>query len=385
MPSPFRPLAWFLLLCCALVFTACKKHDHGAPAIGSLTPPKATVFVLGQSGDTTKYWKNGIGTVLAGPAGTFGGAQSMSVNGADVYAAGSADASPSSGMAEVWKDGTASTLPNSTGNAGAVSITVSGGDVFVAGVTSYPLTSNVPYTTMSANYPPAGTVATVWKNGVAMNLPGNGYIGLAGGNANVDYSEYVSGILVAGTDVYVAGGSHQYVQGVDSSFQFSKFWKNGVAVNLTKGLVDSSRGQVTGYPVTTGIFVAGNDVYVAGSLTGTAAAAALYWKNGTALLLGQSGFPSGASSVFVAGSDVYVAGFVDSNATSYATYWKNGAKVTLGPNSRGGVASAITVFGQDVYVAGSETVNDTTYVTYWKNGVATHLGTNGRAYSIVVQ
>ena len=207
MPSPLRPLAFLLFFCCGFAFTACKKHDHGASVIGPPTPPKATVFVLGQSGDTTKYWKNGVGTVLAEPAGTFGSAQSMFVNGADVYAAGFAEASPTSGSAEVWKDGAASALPDTTGYAGAVAITVSGGDVYVAGTTYYPIPSNVPYTTMSAHYPPGGTVATVWKNGVAMNLPGNGYIGLAGGNANVEYSEYVSGIFVAGTDVYVAGGS----------------------------------------------------------------------------------------------------------------------------------------------------------------------------------
>jgi len=384
MSSPFRPLAFLLFFYGVFGSAACKKHGHDV-TIGKPSPPQPDVYVLGTDVDTTKYWKNGVATILPRPAGTSGGAQSMFVNGVDVYAAGFAEVSPLSGTAEVWKDGAASALPDTTGSAGAEAIMVSGGDVYVAGVTSYPLTSNVPYTTRTAPYPTGGTVGTVWKNGVAMNLPGNGYIGLSGGNANVVYSEYVSGIFVAGTDVYVTGGSHQYMQGVDSSYQFSRYWKNEVAVNLTKGLVESSGGQVTGYPVTTGIFVAGSDVYVAGSLTGTGAAAALYWKNGTPLLLGQSGFPSGASSVFVAGSDVYVAGFTDSNSTSYATYWKNGAKVTLGPKSQSGIATAITVFGQDVYVAGAETVNDTAYVTYWKNGVPTHLGTNGRAYSIAVK
>ncbi|GGA97040.1 hypothetical protein GCM10011511_20430 [Puia dinghuensis] len=310
----------------------------------------------------------------------------MAINGFDIYVAGNAVISGSSTGAFYWKDGVITHLPDTTGNASAFAVAVSGGDVYVAGTTYYPQNSHTPYTTPTALYPPTGYIVTVWKNGIPMNLPGNALgPGVVHGNGERLYAEYVSGLAISGSDVYVAGGSNEFVQGLDSTYQFARYWKNGVPVNLTKGLVESSGGRVISYPETTGISVAGTDVYVSGAIDGASQNQSLYWKNGEVTRLSQPGSFSRANSIYVTGNDVYVAGYVDSNNTSYATYWKNGARVTLGLGSRGSNANYITVFHGDVYVAGSEDVNGTSYVTYWKNGAANHLGVNGEAYSIAVE
>jgi hypothetical protein len=371
-----------ILLSAVMGLIACKKHHET-----NTTPPSPTVYVLGSSGDTTEYWKNGVATVLtAGGSGTFS-VSAMTVSDSDVYVAGQMVTGVASNNlelahAEYWKNGVGVALPDSTGLAMASGIYVDGADVYVAGSMFYNFQSTTPYTTSTAVYPKAGWVPNYWHNGVPVQLPGQALPGGPLDSISDVYSEYVSGIYVAGGSVYVAGGSNEYYDGVPSSYQFALYWDQGVATSLVGNLVDSSGSELIGVPNTTGIYVSGTDVYVSGVVAGSGAYAAVSWKNGVATILGNGS----ANSIFVSGSDVYVAGRSLVNGNYEATYWLNGQPTVLSTSPFNTVANAIFVSGSDIYVAGTDVVNGVGYATYWKNGVATHLSPGaGGASAIYVQ
>ena len=385
---PTTAIATLILVTVLFVVSACNKH-HDAPAPILTTAPN-NVYVLGSSGDTLAYWKNDSPVTLATTATAASYLSGMALVNNSVYVTGGGDANPTTLFGEVWtriqnQSVQSSSLLDTAGNSSNVHtngiFTSSTGDVYVAGTVWYNGQSNVPYTTPTANYPLSGYIATYWKNGKAVNLPSMGY--LAGGTSTTsEHADYVSGIFVSGSDVYVAGGSNEYIADSANTYQFARYWKNGVSVNLSGGLIDSSTGgTVTSRPNTTGIYVSGSDVYVSGTLSGSRA---LYWKNGAPIFLTGAGtLGAAAQSILVAGSDVYAAGYVDSAGSSYAVIWKNGASTTLSANPS--TANGIAVSGDSVYVAGSENVNGKSYATVWANGQATHLGAGGAAWAIAVQ
>jgi hypothetical protein len=269
-------------------------------------------------------------------------------------------------------------------------------DVYVAGIV----------------YDPAGrSIGTYWKNGVATSVGDN------------VYGSYATGIVVSGSDVYVAGavgGSN--LQGHD----IATYWKNGNPYPLTDGTQegysnalavsgndvyvaggyfggwDSSGNQLPGFagywknssPVDfsngswgieiRSIFVSGSDVYVAGAVDVTTQVGpnsyyetpvATVWKNSVPTQLTDPLHFSRAFSVFVSGTDVYVAGEAAQTAQQLdytATYWKNGVPITV-PASAGSSYSSLTgifVYGSDVYVAGGDSLNG---AEYWKNGTLVPL------------
>lgn len=387
---PITSNATLLLLTLLVVVSACKKHHEATPA--KTTTDHPDVYVLGTSNDSLEYWKNDSAvplSVTAGPA-TYVSAMAFANN--VIYVCGGGNSSPNALFGEVWTQVPGAPLQSSllqdtagsTANIHTNGIVVSStGDVYVAGTVWYDPQSNVPYTTPTAPYPLSGYVATYWKNGKAVNLPSMGY--LAGGTSTTSsHADYVSGIFVSGSDVYVSGGSNEYETDSANTFQFARYWKNGVSTNLSNGLIDSSAGgTITSRPNTTGIFVSGSDVYVSGTLAGSQA---LYWKNGVPVFLtpaGISGGGAGAEAIFVNGSDVYVAGYVDSAGASYAVYWKNGVVTPLStyPSS----ANSIIVNQDSVYIAGSDDVSGTNHATLWTNGRATHLGVYGQGWALAVQ
>ena len=374
-----------LLALLLTTFAACKKHNSTPGNVGG--SPNPDVYVLGKTGDSLVYWKNGAATLLANgnPVTTISG---MAVSGNNVYVSGSVVGnSVNASTAEYWQNGSPAILPDTTGSAYANAIYVSGTDIYTAGTIYYPLDTKVPYTTHTAPYPTTGNVAVWWKNGIPTPLPSSYFVGDYIGNGSRVYDGYVSGIFVNGSDVYVAGGSHQYLASDTSTWQFSLYWKNGQAFNLSRGLADSNADGSFNYPTTTGICVSGNDVYVCGIQTTSypgLSIQAVYWKNGVATNLTPGSYKAVANGIFVSGSDVYVAGYVvTGNGTlARAVYWKNGLINYL--SSSPSLASGICVIGNDIYVAGTENVNGADYATWWKNGAPTHLGTGGDAIAISV-
>jgi hypothetical protein len=109
-----------------LLFVSCRKYS---PQPTAAAP---TVYVAGgeQSSNNigvATLWTNGVATNLSN--GTLpASAQSVYVNGSDVYVAGNQNVN-NVGIATLWKNGVATNLSNGTYNTSAVSVYVSESDV----------------------------------------------------------------------------------------------------------------------------------------------------------------------------------------------------------------------------------------------------------------
>jgi hypothetical protein len=389
----YKPMQKLIIciLASGLITTAACKKNSGA---GTGNTSDVNVYVLGTVGDTLTYWKNGAPHHLYSQSRMIYnlGSPSIFASGSDVYVAGfKLNNNTNSTIPVYWKNDATIILPDSTGYATANSIFISNNDVYVSGTSWYRGdTSHVPYTTPTAIYPKSGNVATLWKNGVPSILPGYHSVGLVGNRelyAVNTYADYVSSLFISGNDVYAAGGSRYYGYN-------AYYWKNGVQVDLTKGLIYSGLNGNLCYPNTTSIFVSNNDVYVAGfqmTASNIYRSRALFWKNGIPVYLTKdSTSGSEARSIFVTGNDVHIAGYQNINNTSRAMYWKNGVPTTLSIGGISSIASSIFVAGDDVYIAGYEwTAPNGKYIaTYWKNGEQVKLTngtTNAIASSIFVQ
>ncbi len=162
-------------------------------------------------------------------------------------------------------------------------------------------------------------------------------------------------VYVAGTDVYVAG----------TDFGNATYWKNGTSNSLGVSSAIYS------------VFVSGPYVLLAGQISNRA----LFWLNGTPVSL-TSGVNGAANSVFGVGTDVYAAGYETNGTNNIAKFWKNSyisaTSLTNGLNDA--MAYSIFVSGTDIYVAGYEYNGTNNVAKIWKNGVATSL-TDGTNYA----
>lgn len=220
--------------------------------------------------------------------------------------------------------------------------------------------------TQTGAYATLQSQAVVWKDGVAIQLPG-----LPG-----QPSTYARVFAISGSDVYVPG-SCQPIGGGDHSTPV--YWKNGVITQLQIPV----SSPLTAY--TDGIAISGNDVYIGGTInnnhTGNAADAG-YWKNGvfTSLADPANYYNSSAWNIAVSGSDVYVCGGIDLNdgGGQKAVYWKNGVLHALTESSDFAWATKIYVQNNDVYVLYDQITTGTTIMQshYWKNGADVQLPTD---------
>lgn len=335
----------------------------------------------------------------------------------DVYVAGfvgdgpNPTWSPNNERPTYWKNGTLvqlnydESLPVGERSARALSIAVSGNNVYVAGYQIW-----LSYT---VGFRPAGTF---WKNGIpldrdSMNLWATYLLHSLVVSSNDTYmvgwesvinaaywknenrialtAAYsptalniratASSITVSGNDVYVSGyHSEQLSSAGVWSKVFATYWKNGNVVKLTDGSKDANA---------TFIAVSGTDVYVTGVEDNGAVNKAMYWKNGTLVTLTDGSTDAVANSIAISGTDVYVAGtqwdgaVINGVREGVAKYWKNGQEVRLTDGAKYAEAKSIAILGNDVYVAGFEDG----VAKYWKNGSPVILGDVSKyseAYSI---
>ena len=223
-----------------------------------------------------KYWKNGVPVSLAQTA-SDGMANAIFVSGTDVYVAGYVSQTSQTALnstfttqvATLWKNGSAVSLTDGLHTSEALSLFVSGSDVYVAGYSAHTVQGS-------------DNTATYWKNSSPITLK----------DATDSFAD---SIVVSGQDVFVAGGDDAKTAG---------YWKNGVQTILPGGTVANQ------------IAVSGSDVYLAGNnfpsspigpsgTSGTADGAsgggigATYWKNATPLSLAPDAYGSTASAIAV--------------------------------------------------------------------------------------
>lgn len=258
---------------------------------------------------------------------------SPTFNGSGVYIAGSGiNSATGNTVARIWTNNTLQDLSNGQYDAEALSVFVSGTDIYVAG---------------HERNASGKSEAKLWKNGVSQNL------------SNGQYNAEARSVLVSATDVYVAGWENN-----TNGIAVPRLWKNGVVQNLISNGQQGARAF--------SVFVSGNDVYVAGNVDDTA----VIWKNGVSQQLSRVGEGDMAVSVCVSGNDVYAAGgSYNCCPSSGPVLWKNGVVQNLGiPGNGDGDAFSVFVSGSDVYVAGWSSGNG---ATLWKNSVVQNLGATG--------
>jgi hypothetical protein len=210
-----------------------------------------------------------------------------------------------------------------------------------------------------------GTNVTYIYQGID-NLTSQQSINLSGtsNNGNINLGNINTCGLSGNTIVYAAG--YENNGNSPGSHKIAKFWRNGIATNLTNGTNDA---------IAKAIFVSNNDIYVAGREFNGTNYVAKFWKNGVAVNLTNGNYFAQANSIFVSGTDVYVIGD-ESNATGtqIAKIWKNGIATNLTDGTKNAYTHSIVVDGTDVYIAGEEASNSGNYIgKLWKNGVATDL------------
>ncbi len=224
---------------------------------GSEDDGKQVLNFAGDNVEVAKYWKNGTPVALGD--GTLNtSANAIFISGTDIYVAGSTfetiqtptNSTYSTPVATLWKNGVPIYLTDGLHFSTALSVYVSGTEVYVAG--------------FAAQTAQKGDVAaTLWKNGIPVKL--SSVVGSA-----------ATSVFVAGQDVYVAG----------ESSSGAAYWKNGVLVPLT----GTAATQIT---------VTRNKVYVAGDnfptspihgsvmrdAAGNSYVGGLYWENGDFIML----------------------------------------------------------------------------------------------------
>lgn len=179
-------------------------------------------FEVFNSGLVAKFWKNGVGTNLVtpiptNPSTTYSKATSIFVNGTDVYVGGYQyfeDANSSKMIAKIWKNGNPMTLTNTPGETIINAISISGTDVYSAGMTEGCLGSDG-----------RGTgIATYWKNGVPV------YLSDCTKQWGVAHTIYIKG-----TDVYVGGFIRNAQEsGIAENFRRRYvIWKNGTILKIS--------------------------------------------------------------------------------------------------------------------------------------------------------
>lgn len=279
-----------------------------------LNAQNADIYVAGRGINANddfiaKWWKNGTGHNLPLPYNAIRSeATSIFVSGNDVYVAGF-EIMYEDDRARLWKNGVAQNLANSIGNGGAIatSVFVSNNDVYVVGDVNgiaklwkngidHDLATTSSYAqdifVVDTNVYVAGRIggtATVWRNGVARTLS----------NSSSPHSIYVQD-----TDVYVAGYKMIYDANPYNDRPTAKLWKNNEEINIFDETLSSQAYDVA---------VHNDTVYVLASYVNGGSSVSVLWKNGVQQILGGNPYR-----IFIAGNDIYLAGG--------RTIWKNGVQ-----------------------------------------------------------
>ena len=271
----------------------------GVGYVFSVVVHEGSVYAAGHEGNTPcthKVWKDGV-ELYAVIGGHYGWSHSIAVaeNG-DVYMTGRDDSS-----FKVWKNGN---LAQGYENLEFVgSVFTSGDDVYVLGRKT-------------------DNTVVVMKNGMEfLNL-----------NINSDTYAYPRSVVVVDDIIYTT--VYEGVDGITS--YMPKVYKDGT---LLYELESTGTGPGLAFDCELGLYVSGDDVYVAGhEMRETPTVwemTAKLWINDSAVIDLANGEFSCAYSVFKYDDDVYVAGDIrDGTVYGGGTLWINGTPTTIDGSAR---------------------------------------------------
>ncbi len=351
------------LRCCALLsflfsFTCYAQNSKSSGSRqnsgnGKGSPKQVDIYVAGSCYNentqkyTAVYWKNGQPVALTDGQ-TTAEAVSMAISGNDIYVAGN-----SLGQAVYWKNGQEIKLEkDESASNHAYSIMVKNGDVYVAGFYRYQSSDGRWH-----------DLARYWKNGQLVKLP----VG------DSDFS-YATSIAAVDDDLYIIGSDRDNYKVL--------YWKNGQIQETINELKEVSD-----------IYQLQGNVYAVGE---TQSGQPAYWRNGRTESL--SAIPGLATCVAVSGNDVYVAGVDDSNGNGFVKIgkgyidegdigkcWKNGQLLANLKDIEYTIYKPLSmaVSGNDVYIVGYAHVgNDVAPPKLMKNGQIIKLpGIEGSSWS----
>jgi hypothetical protein len=328
------------------------------------------VYVGGTFNGKAAVWKNGVPTILStGDGYVF----SVVVNKGSVYAAGYEHETVTSCTHKVWKDGVELYAVSASGSYGwSHSVAVSdNGDVYMAARD--------------------GGSYKVWRNG---NLE-SGDLGQWGsvftsgddvymvGTYNNDVHVMKNGelIIVIDDDTYNLAQKVFVVDDIIYTAVYGStdgdIWKPKVYKydTLLYAFESTGTGYGLAYDCELGLFVSGDDVYVAGHEKNqtTYGLTAKLWINDSAIDLADGEDMNCAYSVFQYDNDVYVAGNVQ-GIGSGGTLWINGTPTTIDGGAR------------SVFVAPADTLLTITLLGDPAHcGVVTGSGTYPYGYMVTVE
>lgn len=206
------------------------------------------VYILGRIGNSFRYWKNGIETILTnGLSNNF--VSHMEVVNDDVYITGSEN-NGTKNVVKFWKNGASVNISNPNLRAFANGITVNGSEVSIL---YRELTESNTYT------------LKIWKNGVITTLKSGIHNDFSIGRGDIESN--ASGVFATST---LAANNEAAKIGS---------WNNNVKTDLTTGSTSSAPFDLE---------VRGNDMHIIGieRNPGTNGRSLLkYWKNGLQTVL----------------------------------------------------------------------------------------------------
>lgn len=309
-----------------VLITSCSNNDNniykepfsGGPGIYTCGQDVYSLDI-NWDGKNAQMHKNGEVFSLTDNPISISYAQSIIVNGNDVYVAGS-----NNWTATVWKNGIKVYFEGE--KAEVSDMEVVGNDVYVSG----------SIVKEFSNPTEIRTVPVLWKNGIAVSLLNNDHYGEA------------TSVFVSGADVYVSGNDNN----------IATIWKNGIPIKLSDDLQGSLVNDVV---------VVGNDIYAIGSANNVAK----LWKNG----VDTNSFDDYTSRVLkkivVVGQDLYIGGQENSiSHPAIAKIWKNGVSTNLTDGLKWAFFSSMFLdTSNNIYMVTNEPIdNRKNTCKIWKNG-----------------